>query len=179
MTRKSLAAVVYATAAVAAVAYPAPLSLGLVAACTLLLSAGYRFRHDFLLVFSGWLLYIPLATALWPLLGEFWAYLAVGTYLAVITERLSFEDQLSSAIEDPGGVDAESKRRAKALSRAHMRRLAQVAGLVGAVAVLTAVGSLFFTAVDALVVAAAALLIAVGLYATQVERMRRIPGGAV
>src|SRR5271155_5733607 len=109
VTRRTIAALLYLTAAASAILDPSAAGLGLATGCVVLLTIGYRFRGDFASIASGWLLYIPLATVFASPFGPFWSYLASGTYLAIITERLSLENQLSVALEAPAGLDAEVK----------------------------------------------------------------------
>jgi hypothetical protein len=173
--RRGVAAVLYLTAALAAVLDPSTLGVSLATSSVVLLTVGYRFRGDLASVASGWLLYFPLATAFTPVLGPLWSYLASGTYLAVITERLSFDNKISLVLEAPAGVDAEAKRRADLLSRTHLRRLAQVTLLVGVIAGLSLAGSLVFAEATVLILASVMLLIAVGYYATRSAPRKEIP----
>jgi hypothetical protein len=165
LARKRVAAALYGTAAVAAIVDPGPLGLGLSAGSVILLTLGYRFRGDLALVASGWLLYLPLAAALAYALGPFWSYLASGAYLVAVTERLSFDNQLSVVLEAPGGIDAEGKRLSDELSANHLRRVMTVALLVIAIATLSAAASLVVSAVTVLVLASLMLFIVVGMYA--------------
>ena len=165
MARRRIAALTYVTAGLTAVLDPTPEGLGLAAACVVLLTVGYRYSGDFALVASGWLLYLPLAAILSPALGTFWSYMVSGTYLAVVTERLSFENQLSIALEGSSGVDAEVKRLSSELSAYHLRRLTQVVSFVFVISILSLAVSLVLSEVDILILASVMLFIVVGLYA--------------
>jgi hypothetical protein len=167
LARRGIAALLYLTAGVAAVIDPSSVGLALATGSVVLLTVGYRFKGEFTMMVSGWLLYLPLAVAFAPVLGPFWGYLASGTYLAVITERLGFETQVSFAIEASAGVDAEGKRLAQELSARHLRRLAMVIVLVVAIAGLSLAASVVLSAVSVLILASVMLLVAVGVYATR------------
>ncbi|MDA4136236.1 MAG: hypothetical protein OK449_04460 [Thaumarchaeota archaeon] len=167
MARKRIAALLYVTAGVAAVLDPSPVGLALATGCVILLTIGYRFRGDFASVASGWLLYLPLATVFAFAFGPFWSYLASGAYLAIVTERLSFENQLSVALEARAGVDAEGKRLADELSGRHARRLATVAFFVVLIGCLSLAASVVLSAVTVLILASVLLVIVVGMYATR------------
>jgi len=165
VARRSIAALMYGTAGLTAILDPTPVGLGLAVASVVFLTIGYRYNADFALVASGWLLYLPLATIFSPALGAFWSYMVSGTYLAVVTERLSFENQLSLALEGPSGVDAEAKRLSSELSSRHLRRLTEVIFFVFVISILSAAVSLVISEVDILILASVMLFIAVGLYA--------------
>lgn len=177
LARRGIAALLYVTAGVAAVLDPSSVGLGLAAGCVILLTIGYRFKGDFTSVASGWLLYLPLATIFAPALGPFWSYLASGTYLAIITERLSLENQLSLPLEDPEGVDAEGKRLAGELSEYHLRRLVTVVFLVVAISGLSLAASVVFSAVTVLILASVLLFIIVGMYAMRAAARGTRPVG--
>jgi hypothetical protein len=167
LARRRIAALLYVTAGVAAILDPSPVGLGLATGCVILLTIGYRFKGDFTSIASGWLLYLPLATVFAFAFGPFWSYLASGAYLAIITERLSFENQLSVALEAPAGVDAEGKRLSGELSGHHVRRLVTVVFLVVAIGCLSLAASVVLSAVTILILASVMLLIVVGMYATR------------
>jgi hypothetical protein len=167
LARKRIATLLYATAAAAAIFDPSYVGLGLATGCVILLTVGYRFRGDLASVASGWLLYLPLATVFGSAFGPFWSYLASGVYLAIITERLSFENQLSVALEAPAGVDAEGKRLSGELSGHHLRRLATVVFFVIVIGCLSLAASVVFSAVTILILASVMLIIVVGMYATR------------
>jgi hypothetical protein len=167
LARKRIAALLYVTAGVAAVFDPSPVGLALATACVILLTVGYRFRGDFMSVASGWLLYLPLATIFAFAFGPFWSYLASGAYLAIVTERLSFENQLSVALEARAGVDAEGKRLSDELSGRHLRRLATVAFFVVVIGGLSLAASVVLSAVTILILASVMLVVIVGMYATR------------
>lgn len=170
LARRELTAVLLATAGVVAVLDSSYIGLGLAAGCAALVAIGHRFHGDFSLVVAGWLLYFPFATILTYALGPFWSFLAAGAYIAILTERLSFESQLSAALEAAPGVDSEGKRLANVLSRNHLRRLETVAGVVALIAFLSLAASLISTAVDTLVVTSLLLIIVVGIYAARAGR---------
>lgn len=176
MARRRIAALVYASAGVAALLDPSYVGLSLATGCVILLTIGYRFRGDLALVASGWLLYLPLATAFAFAFGPFWSYLVSATYLVVLTERLSFENQLSYALESPAGVDAEGKRLASQLSGIHLRRLGQVVILVVVIGGLSLAASVVFSAVTILILASVMLCIVLGIYARRAAS--RTPGQA-
>lgn len=165
MSRRTLAGLTYAVAAIVAFLDPSYLGLGFSAACTLVLTFGYRYRGDFMLVASGWLLYLPLATVLYPVFGVFWSYLVAGSLLAILTERLSFENQTSYVLEAPKGIDHESRKLAAELSGKHLRRLVTVASFAASIVVLSSVVSLIISAVTVLVFGSVILLVIIAVYA--------------
>ncbi|HXW36590.1 MAG TPA: hypothetical protein VEJ36_01620 [Nitrososphaerales archaeon] len=167
MSRRRVAAILYVTAGAVAALETSPLWWLLVTGCVATLTLGYRYRSDLLLVVSGWFLYFPMAMSMAPIFGGFWCYLAAGTLLAVISERLSFENRLSLAVESQGGVDSESKQRADELSGTHLRRLEELVAVVAALACGSVVLSLFVSAVIVLILSSVLLLVAVGLYANR------------
>jgi hypothetical protein len=175
LARKRVAALLYVTAGIAAVFDPSPVGLALATGCVILLTIGYRFRGDFTSVASGWLLYLPLAAVFTLALGPFWSYLASGAYLAIVTERLSFENQLSVALEARAGVDAEGKRLADELSGRHARRLATVGFFVVVIGGISLAASVVLSAVTILILASVMLVIVVGMYATRAGSRRASP----
>jgi hypothetical protein len=177
LARRRIAALLYITAGVAAIFDPSYVGLGLATGCVILLTIGYHFKGDFASVASGWLLYLPLATIFTFAFGPFWSYLASGVYLAVITERLSFENQVSVALEAPAGVDAEGKRLSGELSGRHLRRLATVFFFVVVMGCLSLAASVVSSAVTILIVASVMLIISVGMYATRAGSRGARPSG--
>jgi hypothetical protein len=170
LARGALNAVLLATACGVAVLDPTYLGLGLAAGCLVLVALGSHFHGDFAFVAGGWLLYFPLAAVMAYALGPFWSYLAAGTYLAILTERLSFESQLSKAIGTAAGVDSEGERLADRLSVHHLRRLMSVAGVVAAIGFVSLAASVVLAAVDVLIVASLLIIIVVGIYAAAAGR---------
>jgi len=166
VTRKGIAALLYLLAALCAVLNPTTIGLALAITCVFLLTVGYRFRVDFALVLSGWFLYLPLAGILSALFGPFWSFLASGTIVVVVTERLSFQNQLSFVLENPVVIDTEVKRLAEELSRAHAKRLTQAVALVTTIGILSAIGALVFSAVYVLMLSSVLIMVAIGFYAT-------------
>lgn len=167
MTRKGTAALLYFIAALCVVLYPTTIGFALTIGCVTLLTLGYRFRVDFALVLSGWFLYFPLAAVLSIFFGQFWSFLASGTVLVMITERLSFQNQLSFALESSVVIDTEVKRLAEEISGMHARRLIQLVILVTIIGVLSALGALLFSTVSVLILASVLILIIFGIYATR------------
>jgi len=170
MARRRVAVLLYVTAGAVAVLDPNTVGLALATASVVLLTVGYRLKRDFVSIVSGWFLYLPLAAVLFFVFGPFWSYLASGVYIAAITERLSFENQLSVVLEAPEGVDAEAKRLAADLSSHHLRRLATVLSFVAAIGILSAAVSTILSAVTILILASVMVLIALGMYAVRSAR---------
>jgi hypothetical protein len=165
LSRRVLASLTYALAAAVALLDPNYLGLGFSAACAVVLTLGYRYRGDFMLVASGWLLYLPLSAVLYPAFGDFWSYLVAGSILAILTERMSFENQMSRVLEAPKGIDYESRRLAGELSRSHLRRLLMVASFTVGVAIVSSVVSFVVSAVTFLIFGSVMLLVLVAVYA--------------
>lgn len=165
MQRRILAGLTYALAASVALLDPSYLGLGFSAACALVLTFGYRYRGEFMLVASGWLLYLPLSAILYPAFGDFWSYLVAGSVLAILTERLSFENQIAYVLEAPKGIDYESRRLVGELSRGHLRRLVTVVFFAVIVAIVSSIASLALSAVTLLILGSVVLLVVIAIYA--------------
>jgi hypothetical protein len=125
MRRRLLAAVIYAIGLATALVFETPLILALVSFSVVSLTVGYRYRSALATFTAGWLLYYPLALTLVFLLGPVAAYLAAGVAVTALSERLSFENELSLVVEAPTVVDAEALGLANRLAAAHTKKLAQ------------------------------------------------------
>ncbi|MGP8124693.1 MAG: hypothetical protein ACLQEQ_02345 [Nitrososphaerales archaeon] len=148
---------------VSAVAVGSLAGLALVALSLVALLAGYSKKLTFSTAAAGLFLYYPLAVAFGHLVPGAWGYLASATSLILLSERLSFEYYLSSALETTRGVDEESSLVAVRLSRSHSVRLVWYALLAFTVSAASLLASTFLTNVP--VLAAASVLLVFALWA--------------
>ena len=163
MRRIILAASFYGIALASGLLVETPLVATLVVASAACLTAGYRFRLDLSLFAAGWLLYYPLSLVLWAGVGALDGFLVSATVVTVLSERLSFENDLSLVTEASTGVDGEALRLAGGLSSAHWKRLGGFALVTFAVASAAALLSRTTQAVTVLV--SFSLILMFALYA--------------
>jgi|GEM_PF-6437599 len=140
---KQLAEAYLATEIVSAIVVGSLVGLALVALSLVALLAGYRKRLTFSTAAAGLFLYYPLAVAFGRLVPGALGYVASATALILLSERLSFEYYLSSALETPRGVDEESRLVAVRLSRSHGVKLVWYACMAFAVSAASVLASTF------------------------------------
>lgn len=163
MRRVLLAALFYGLALVSAFLVETPLTVTLAAVSAACLTAGYRFRLDLPLFAAGSFLFYPLSLALWAGVGPAGGFLLSATAVTALSERLSFENDLSSVTDAPLGVDAETLRLASELSSAHWKRLGGLA--VVTLAVVSASVLLSRTTVSVAILISASLIMMFAVYA--------------
>jgi peptidoglycan/LPS O-acetylase OafA/YrhL len=115
-----------------------PTSFVLIGLTILALYLGYARKGSLLPFASGLLLYLPLAIVASAAIGSVEGCLASASGLVLVSERMSFENDLSKVLDVPTGVDAEASLLAKKLSSTHLTRL----GIIGILVVLVATASL-------------------------------------
>jgi hypothetical protein len=115
-----------------------PTSFVLVGLSILALYLGYARKGSVLPFASGLLLYLPLAIVVSAVAGSVEGCLASASGLVLVSERMSFENDLSKALDVSTGVDAEASLLAKRLSSTHLMRL----GVIGILVILVATASL-------------------------------------
>jgi hypothetical protein len=163
--RRGLTVLLLLSGAVSALLVPSPVVVFLVGMSVTSLVYGFRRRSEAGVLAAGWLLYFPLSVALLGYLGIVWSFLVCATYVTLVTERLSFENELSEVLESKTGLDAEAKALASRLSRDEATRVLRLLGLIvvvsGAGFVLTGAN----TDVSLLVFIVLLLLLASAAYA--------------
>lgn len=147
--RRQLVLAYLGTAMVVVVAVNSALSFVLVALSLVALGLGYGRRSSPSVAVAGILLYQPLAVVLTFLIPGLWSYVASALILVVLSERLSFEYQLSSVLDSPAGTDEESRVLAERLSKSHARVLIAYAIVAAGVSSLSplASGVVFYSSV--------------------------------
>lgn len=159
MTDERQLAVAYlGVTAVCAVAVSSQAGLALVALSLVALLVGYIRKATSSAAAAGLFLYYPLTVAFGHFIPGGWSYVAAAVLLIPLSERLSFEYYLSSALEAPLGVDEESRRLAAKLSRSHGVKLLWYTCIAGAVSALSLV-AYTFTPYSYVLVAASVLLV--------------------
>jgi hypothetical protein len=140
MTDERQMAVAYlAVAVAAAISSNSPVGLALVAFSLVALLLGYRRRVPFSTAAAGLLLYYPLAGGFGRLVPGGWGYIASAVLLIPLSERLSFEYRMSSAMKTPLGMDEESRSLSAGLSKSHVEGLVRyVVAAVGVTALSVA-----------------------------------------
>ncbi len=137
MTHERELAVAYlGVAAAGAIAVNSTAGLALVALSLLSLIFGYRRKWGPSTAAVGLFLYYPVAISLGRVVPGGWNYAASAVLLIILSESLSFEYQLSTALDVPFGVDEESRVLTAKLSKSHGVKLVLYAG--GAIALSAA-----------------------------------------
>jgi hypothetical protein len=165
VTRRVLPAVFCSIALLTLFLNQSPTSLGLVGLSVLALYLGYRRKGSVLPYLSSLLLYVPLAVTLSLAIGPVEGCIASASALALVSERMSFENDLSKVLEVPTGLDSEVSQLAARISSAHLQKLGIYGILILVVAgiSLPLAGLTFYAPV--LVSAAAFLMVVVYSYA--------------
>lgn len=161
---RRLAEAYLATEIVSAVFVGSLAGLGLVALSLVALLAGYRRKLTFSTAAAGLFLYYPLAVAFGRLVPGAFGYVASATALILLSERLSFEYYLSSALETPRGVDEESRLVEVRLSRSQGVKLVWYACMAFAVSAASVLAATFATNLPLLAAAFVLLVFALWAY---------------
>ncbi len=123
MSARPFAIVLLLVAVASAVVSWNRLASVMVGACAACLVAGLVWKRVTPTLLAGLLLYPVLAVALTAVLPVIWSFLASGLFVIAICERMTFEYEVSTVLESPTGVDAETRLRVSEVSRAHARRI--------------------------------------------------------
>ena len=164
MSARPFAIALLLSAAASAVVLWDALAAVLAAGCAVSLLVGLTWRRTMPTIFAGCLLYAPLAVALTSILPGTWGYLASGLFIIVISERMTFEYDVSAVLESPTGVDARVRSLVSDVSRAHARKLLTYAALATIVIAASAFASYFTVYASELVAASVLLMLVVLVY---------------
>jgi hypothetical protein len=167
MSAKPLEMVLLVAAAAAVAVLRDSLVATLVGVGVALLLVGFVWRRVLPTLLAGLLLYPAFALALADVVPLAWSCLGSGLLVIVLCERITFEYEMSGALEAPTGVDSEASALASGLSKAHARRLSAYAALAALVIVGAAVASAFTLYASELIAAAMLLMVLVLYYSTR------------
>lgn len=167
MSARPYTIILLIAAAASAVASWDLLASVLAAACAASLVAGFVWKRVLPTLLAGLLLYPPLAVALTRVLPAAWSYLASGLFVIVVCERMTFEYDVSKALESPTGIDAEARSRVSEVSRAHTRKMFLYVALAALVIAGSAATSAYTLYAPELIAAGMLLMLAVLFYATR------------
>lgn len=158
MTDERQPAVVYLAVAIAsAFTVNSPAGLALVALSLVALLVGYRRRWTSSTAAAGLFMYYPCAVLFGHVIPGLWSYAASAILLIPLSETLSFEYQMSSALEAPLGIDEGSRQLASRLKKSHGVKLFWYVGVAFAVSTASLLASAF-TRYSPLLAAASVLL---------------------
>jgi hypothetical protein len=142
MTDERYPAVVFlAVAIVSAFTVNSPAGLALVALSLVALLVGYRRRWTPSTAVAGLFMYYPCADLFGRVIPGEWGYVASAILLIPLSERLSFEYQMSSALEAPRGIDEGSGQLASRLKKSHGMKLFWYVGVAFAVSTASLLAS--------------------------------------
>jgi hypothetical protein len=134
LKRKLLAGGACALAIAACLLLESPLVIAMAIAAIACLAVSYRYRLSFASYLTGLFLYYPLALVLSSPLGIVDGFLVSATVVVVLSERMSFENEISPVVEATLGVDSETIDLANTLGSYHWRKLGEFVLLASIVA---------------------------------------------